>query len=124
MTAKLWAWLAALAVVAAAIWGVLSWHEGKVTAAHERDLAAGRAEVQERWDKAVDDAKTAQADANTKATDQVATEVEVIRTVYRDRIKEVIKYVPSPDTDCPADADFVRMFNAGPTGTAIEAPDQ
>ena len=125
MTDKLWPALAGLAILAGATWGALSWHAGKVDDATERDLSAGRAEVQARWDAAVADAKAAQQTKNTKATAAVATEVEVVRTVYKDRIKEVTRYVPNPDTHCPADDDFVRMFNAGPnTSPAGGAPDQ
>ena len=85
----------------AAVWGV-----------HYYGITKGRAAVLAEWDKAKADAKAiqdAQADA---AVETLVQEVEVIKTVYRDRIKEVKVYVPSPTTACPADPDFVRLFNA------------
>jgi hypothetical protein len=124
MTAKLWAWLAALALVGLAIWGALTWHDNKVDAIYTGGLEAGRKEVQDRWDKAVYDAKDAQAAQNTTATAAMTTEVEVIRTVFRDRINEVTRYVPNPDTHCPADPEFVRLFNGATASPAGEAADQ
>ena len=72
--------------------------------------AAGAESVQRQWDLAKAEAQ-ALVDAQVAgALDAHVHEVEVIRTVYRDRIKEVKVYVPS-DNSCPADAEFVRLFN-------------
>jgi hypothetical protein len=46
-----------------------------------------------------------------KSAEAYVETVEVIKTVYRDRIKEVKVYVPTGT--CPADSDFVRVFNGG-----------
>jgi hypothetical protein len=124
MTTKLLIWAGALGLVALAIWGALSWHDGKVQDVYASGQDAGRKEVQERWDKAVEDAKKTQSGQNTAATATVTKEVEVIRNVFHNRIKEVTRYVPNPDTHCPADADFVRMFNGGAAGAAGQARDQ
>jgi hypothetical protein len=124
MTAKLWALLAALALVGLAIWGAITWHDNKVDAIYTGGLEAGRKEVQAQWDKAVDEAKATQAAQNEEATTTAAVEVEVIRTVFRDRIKEVTRYVPNPDTHCPADDDFVRLFNGGAASPTDQTADQ
>ena len=79
---------------------------------HAAGAASGRAEVRAEWEKAKAEAQANQ-DAKTDRAEQVLVqEVEVVRTVYRDRIKEVNVYVPTPGTTCPADAEFVRLFNA------------
>lgn len=81
-------------------------------AAHQAGRADGQAEVQARWDKARLEAQDKQDKQVDQATETLVQEVEVIKTVYRDRMKEVVKYVPSPGANCPADPDFVRLFNA------------
>ena len=43
--------------------------------------------------------------------DVIVTET-ITETKYKDRIKEVIRYVPTSGTVCPADPEFVRLFNA------------
>lgn len=111
--------LAGAALAGGAVW----WHAGKVDAVRDAAFKAGQAEVQGRWDKAVSEAKDAQAEQNEQATDQFTTEREVVRVVYRDRIKEIKTYVPSPGTDCPADAGFLRNYNA-PASPAGDATDQ
>ena len=109
---------------AAAMGGALWWHADKVDDHYEASFKAGQDEVQARWDKAVNDAKSAQAKQNEQATEQFTTEVEVVNTVYRDRIKEIKTYVPSPDTHCPADPGFLQRYNAPDTGPTGDAPDQ
>ena len=79
---------------------------------HRHGVNAGRKEVRDEWAQALEEAQSIQ-DAQADAAAQVLTEeVEVIRTVFKDRIKEVTKYVPTAGTQCPADPDFVRLFNA------------
>lgn len=124
MTAKLWALLVALALVGLAIWGAITWHDNKVDDIYTSGLDAGRKEVQAQWDKATEEATAAQAAQNETATTTMTTEVEVVRTVFRDRIKEVTRYVPNPDTHCPADPEFVRLFNGATASPAGEAADQ
>lgn len=80
-------------------------------ALHQHGVNAGREEVRAEWDKAKQTAQAVQDQRTELAADTLVQEVEVIRTVYRDRTKEVIKYVPNPATVCPADSDFVRLFN-------------
>ena len=79
---------------------------------HRHGVNTGREEVRAEWAQAREEAQAIQ-DAQAQAAAQVLTEeVEVIRTVYRDRIKEVTKYVPTAGTQCPADPEFVRLFNS------------
>ena len=103
--------------------GAVWWHAGKVDAVRDAAFKDGQALTQAKWDQAVEDAKEAQAQQNEQATDQFTTEVEVVKTVYVDRIKEIKTYVPSPGTDCPADAGFLRNYNA-PASPASDATDQ
>lgn len=79
---------------------------------HYYGITKGRAEVHAEWDKAKAEAQATQEAQTDAAVETLVQEVEVIKTVYRDRIKEVKVYVPSPATTCPADPDFVRLFNA------------
>jgi len=92
---------AVLLALLAAIWGI-----------HYYGITKGRAEVRAEWDKAKADAQAIQDAKTDAAVETLVQEVEVIKTVYRDRIKEVKVYVPNPNTVCPADPDFVRLFNA------------
>jgi hypothetical protein len=103
---------ALVAVVAA-----LLWYRASLV---EQGRVEGRAEVQERWDKAVQQAKDQQAQSNTVATAELVKIVEVEKLVYQDRIKKVTEYVPAPATSCPNDPDFERLFNntASPAGGA------
>lgn len=103
--------------------GAAWWHAGKVDAVRDAAFKAGQADVQGRWDKAVSEAKDAQAQQNEQATDQFTTEVEVVKTVYVDRIKEIKTYVPSPGTSCPADSGFLQRYNA-PASPAGDTADQ
>lgn len=92
---------AVLLALIGALWGI-----------HAAGVSTGRAEVRAEWDKSRAAAQDKQ-DAKTEQADRVLIqEVEVVRTVYRDRIKKVTTYVPTPGTSCPADADFVRLYNA------------
>lgn len=124
MSTKLYAGLAALVLAGLAIWGAITWHDNQVDAIYTSGLNAGRKEVQDLWDLSVKQATEAQAAQNEAATTQATVEVEVVRTVYQDRIKEVTRYVPNPDTHCPADDEFVRLFNAGAASPAGQAADQ
>ncbi len=91
--------------------GAYLWHGWRVDGLHDEAFAAGQAEVQARWDAAKKAAISTQAGQNTAATKEVIVTETVTQTQYRDRIKEVIRYVPKPDTVCPADPEFVRLFN-------------
>lgn len=96
-----WAILAGvLLALIAALWGI-----------HAHGVGQGRAEIQARWETAKAQATAAQAAQVEAAEKTLIQEVEVIRTVYRDRIKKVIEYAPTPGTQCPADPDFVRLYN-------------
>ena len=87
------------------------WHNRQVAAVKAEARRAGQAEVQARWDAARKLAQIEQ-DARTSAAEtELVEKVTVVRNVYRDRIKEVTRYVPAPGTACPADAEFVRLFN-------------
>jgi hypothetical protein len=91
--------------------GLLAALGAATNAVHSAGVDKGRAEVRAEWNTAREAAQTEQ-DQKTDAADvELIREVEVIRTVYQDRTEEVIKYVPAPATHCPADADFVRLFN-------------
>ena len=100
-----------LAAGAALSTGAYLWHGRQVDGLHDEAYAAGQAEVQARWDAAREQATDTQAGQNTEATKEVIVTETVTQTQYRDRIKEVIRYVPKPDTVCPADPEFVRLFN-------------
>ena len=89
----------ALAAAALGLWGVYA-------AGH----ANGRAQVQAEWDRAKAGAQSKQSEQVANAADEFARQVEVIRTVYRDRVKEVKVYVPEANS-CPADDTFIRLFN-------------
>lgn len=105
--------------------GIFWWHAGKVEAVRDEAFRAGQAEVNERWARARTDAATRQERQNEQATDQFTTEVEVVKTVYVDRIKEIKTYVPNPGTSCPADAGFLRRYNApAAPGGAVDTEDQ
>jgi sugar phosphate permease len=100
-----------------AIVAALLWYRASLV---EQGRVEGRTEVQAQWDKAVQQAKDQQAQANTAATAELVKIVEVEKLVYQDRIKKVNVYVPAPATSCPIDADFERLFNntASPAGGA------
>lgn len=83
--------------------GVLWWRSSLI--------ADGRALCEEEHRIALAKAQKAQGEENTVATKEVIKVETLIETKYRDKIKEVIKYVPSPATPCIADADFLRQFN-------------
>jgi hypothetical protein len=70
-----------------------------------------RAECEEAHRIAAEAAGKTQQGQNEQATKEVIVTETVTKTQYRDRIKEVIRYVPKPDTTCPADPEFVRLFN-------------
>lgn len=114
-----WSWLLWLAIGASAVGGATWWHGAQVERVKSEAFAAGQAEVQGRWDNANLAAKDAQDLANTNATADYDTGKAQAETVYVYRTKEITKYVPHPTTRCPADADFVRLFNdAGGTASA------
>ena len=102
-------WLWALIVAGALAHGqVLTW---------QRDAARGEVTELQALHRA---AAELQAEQDAAAAETLVHEVEVIKYVYRDREKEVISYVPNPGTACPADADFVRRYNAGAAGAAAD----
>lgn len=92
------------ALIAAAVAGSAMWYRTSL-------IEKGREEVRAEWKKASAQAQTEQDQKTDAAEKTLTVEVEVVRTVYRDRTKEVIKYVPAPATHCPADDEFVRLFN-------------
>lgn len=77
--------------------------------AHLIDI--GRQEVQSAWDAAKASAaekSATQVQEQTTGHDDDKKQIEV-RYVWR--TKEVVKYEAKPGTSCPADADFVRLYN-------------
>jgi hypothetical protein len=97
-----WAVLGAvLLALLAALWGL-----------HRHGYNAGADAVFAEWARAKAQAQADQDARTEQAEKTLIEETEVIRYVYRDRFKEVTQYVPIPGTTCPADADFVRLFNA------------
>lgn len=113
-----WAILAGVVAVLLALAG------GVAVKIHYAGVETGRTEVQAKWDKAVAEAEGKQAEQSAKATDKYIEEREVVRVVYRDRIKEIKTYVPSPGTSCPADPGFLQRYNAADAGPAGDAPNQ
>jgi len=83
---------------------------GGLYAVHRPGYNSGKESLQAEWDKEKADAQSVQDTQTDIADADLTKEVEVIRTVYRDRVKEVTRYVPTGT--CPADADFVSLFNA------------
>ena len=84
---------------------------GGVWGIYETGKTAGADEVRAAWDKSKQQAQDKQDTQVEKSAEAYVETVEVIKTVYRDRIKEVKVYVPTGT--CPADPDFVRVFNGG-----------
>lgn len=119
---QVYAWVALAG--AAAMGGAILVHSSKVEAHYAAAFKAGQDEVQARWDRAVSEAVAAQSVQNEQATEQFITEREVVRVIYRDRIKEIKTYVPKPGTSCPADAGFLRSYNAPAASPAGDAADQ
>lgn len=116
MSPTRWAILfASIAALLAMVGGAVLWHDSKTAVARDAAFKAGQSEVHERWQRARTDAASRQELQNEQATDQFTTEVEVVKTVYVDRIKEIKTYVPSPGTSCPADSGFLRRYNAPAT---------
>ena len=113
MTAKLWALLIGLALMAGGIWGAIAWHDNQKEALYQSGFDAGKEQVQKEWDAAIESARTVQADQNESATGKQSEEVQTAKTIYIDRIREVTKYAPAENSSCPADPDFVRLFNDG-----------
>lgn len=96
---RLFVWVAIAAIVF-----------GGAFAIHRGGVKSGQDDIQAKWDAAKAEAQAIQDKQTDDAANALTEEVEVIRTVYRDRIKEVIKYVPTGT--CAADPDFVRLFNS------------
>ena len=114
---------ALIAVGAVAVGSAFLWHGAQVREVQEAAFKDGQDLTQAKWDQAVADAKDAQAKQSWQATEDFVTEREVVRVVYRDRIKEIKTYVPSPGTNCPADPCFLQRYNAA-ASPASDAPDQ
>lgn len=117
---------ALIAASIAAYQGALYWHGLKVKAIQKASYEAGQAEVNERWQRARFQAADQQSKMNESADESFTTEREVVKVIYQDRVKEVKTYVPSPNTDCPADAGFLQRYNAAaaPTSGAGGTEDQ
>lgn len=77
----------------------------------EHLIGLGYAKCQDEHKRAAGQAASKQGGQNTAATKEVIKTETVIEYRYRDKIKEVIRYEPSPGTVCPADADFLRLYN-------------
>lgn len=112
------------AILAGMVAALLVLAGGVALKVHSAGVDAGRAEVQGQWDEAVAEAKEKQAEQSAEATDKYIEEREVVRVVYRDRIKEIKTYVPSPGTSCPADSGFLQRYNAADAGPAGDAQNQ
>lgn len=108
-----WVYLVAATALASAGAWTISWHNNQITDLVETNYQRGLKEKQTEWDLATANAKEIQSTANDDATETNFQEVEVIKWKTIERKTEVTKYVPNPDTSCPADADFVRLFNQG-----------
>jgi hypothetical protein len=93
-----------LGLVVSAISGAYLWHRNSL-------IAIGRAECEAAHKAAKDSAIAVQGEQNVEATKEIVVTETLIETKYKDRIKEVIRYVPTPGTVCPADPEFVRLFN-------------
>lgn len=91
---------AVVASVGGGLWGL-----------HRHGVNTGRADIQAQWDAAKAEAQATQDAQTETAAATLTEEVEAIRTVYKDRTKEVIRYVPTTP-HCPSDPDFIRLFNA------------
>lgn len=113
MTAKLWALIIGLALIGGGVWSAISWHDNQKEALYQSGFDAGKEQVKKEWDAAIESAKTVQADQNESATGKQSEEVQTAKTIYIDRIREVTKYAPAENSSCPADPDFVRLFNDG-----------
>lgn len=96
-------WIALGVVVVAIVSGYL-WHRNSL-------IEIGRAECEAAHKVAAAAAATVQAGQDTAATKEVIVTETITETKYKDRIKEVIRYVPTNGTVCPADPEFVRLFN-------------
>lgn len=96
-------WLIGGVLVVALVGGLLYYRHSLI--------AQGRAECEEAHRVAAEEAAKTQQGQNEQATKEVIVTETVTETKYRDRIKEVIRYVPQAGTVCPADADFLRLFN-------------
>lgn len=93
---------------AAALAGYL-WHRGQL-------IELGRAEIRAEWELAKAQAEVKSSEAVQAQTTAHADDKNEIQIRYIERQKEVVKYVPSTDSSCPADADFVRLFNGPADG--------
>jgi hypothetical protein len=100
-------WLIAGFLVFALIAGVTLAYKSHAEGLREE----GRAEVRAEWEAANETAQAKQDEQIATADAGLTVEKEVIKKVYIDRIQKVKVYVPSPATSCPADPDFVGMFN-------------
>ena len=74
-------------------------------------IGLGYAKCQAEHKLAAGQAATKQGGQNTTATKEVIKTETVIEYRYRDKIEEVTRYEPTPGTVCPADADFLRLYN-------------
>lgn len=93
-----------LVLIVAGVFGVRAYNESL--------REEGRAEIRAEWKAFNETAQVKQDEQIDTADAGLTVEKEVIKRVYIDRIKKVNVYVPEPATACPADPDFVRLFNA------------
>jgi len=101
-------WIA-LCVVVLALVGGITWGVHAIK-------QSGRDEIQAKWDKAVDDAKAAQAQQNNAATVDHAQSQGAAQVVYKTKIQRVVEYAASNQIAggavvCPADAQFISLYN-------------
>ena len=105
-----WAKPVAIALAVATVVGAALWYRASL-------IEKGRDEVRAEWKTANDTAVAAQATKNTTATARLATKTAEQKTIYKTRIEEILVYVPAPNTTCPSDVDFERLYNSsGATG--------
>lgn len=116
-----WAYiaLAVLAVVSAFAF----WHNRSVSKA----VAVESARVSAAYETEKLKAQEVQQGQNVTASVDYQKSVVEQQVIYKDRVREVTKYVQSPkqnDADCGAGdrvgADFIRVYNNGDTGQASD----
>lgn len=107
-----WAKPVLIAVAVASALGALAWYRASL-------IEKGRDEIRAEWSAATQAAKDKQAVDNITATAQLITKTAEQKTIYKTRIEEILVYVPTPNTTCPADTEFERLYNTpGAAGSA------
>lgn len=119
--AKLYATLGVtVAAILLAWWGISAYNNSLRKQGYEKCQAEQKKLQEQAGLVQLEQAKEAQ----TQHTEVVIEQV----TVYKDRVKEVVKYVtPQNLPPCLPDPDFVRLYNqgrgSGPSGSAGAASD-